>query len=75
MPTSMQQLPDGRWVPTEALSPQPGYDAEVTGHGPYAWVLYHDCFDEVARGAARTRLGAGLAIWWARWRDRKRRRP
>jgi len=67
--TVQQQNPDGTWSDAEALPPQPGYDAEVVGHGPFRWTLYRDCHTVVDSGRTRTRLGAAVAIWLTRRQD------
>jgi len=71
MAVQMQQ-PDGTWGPATPEPPSPGYDAEVSGHGPYRWALYHDCTTEVAKGLARTRFGAQLALVLAKHRHQRR---
>jgi hypothetical protein len=70
--SALQQNPDGSWSEAEAIPPQLGYDVEISGHGPYRWVLFLDAHKHIACGDARTHFGAGLRALMAKWRSQRR---
>ncbi|MEV0556184.1 hypothetical protein AB0I27_22380 [Streptomyces sp. NPDC050597] len=57
---TLHQNPDGSWSPTEPLPLTGDFDVEVYGSGPYRWTAWAGR-NQVATGAARTRLGLRFA--------------